>query len=106
MMEHIKNYVGTITEDIKYYDNAVTYKKSLESTLWGLEQQAQYPENSSKVDQDDLTEEINRCRVKILSVSKLLKDQENKILDYIKLFPISSSKCSCSTKCDDCSEKE
>ena len=86
MVNEIREYVGTLTEEIKYYDNAVTYKKSLEATLWGLEQQAQYPENSSKVDQDDLTEEINRCRVKILSLTKLLKDQEQKMTLYIKGF--------------------
>jgi len=86
MIDNVKQYVGTMVEEIKYYDNAVMYKKSLESTLWGLEQQAQYPENSSKVDQDDLTEEINRCRVKILSLTKLLKDQEQKMIFTIKDF--------------------
>lgn len=39
MLIKIKEYVGTLAEEIKYYDNAVMYKKSLESTLWGLEQQ-------------------------------------------------------------------
>ena len=51
-----------------------------------LEQQAQYPENSSKGDQEDLTEEINRSRVKLLSLQKLLKDHETKILAIIKGF--------------------
>jgi len=89
MIDQIKDCIGTLTEEIKYYDNAVTYKKSLEATLWGLEQQAQYPENSSKVDQDDLTEEINRCRVKILSLTKLQQDQEQKMLTAIKSFTVS-----------------
>jgi len=86
MLNEIKNHIVTLTEDIKYYDNAVTYKKSLDSTLWGLEQQAQYPENSSKVDQDDLTEEINRCRVKVQSLTKLLTDQEVKMVASLKEF--------------------
>lgn len=86
MLIKIKEYVGTLAEEIKYYDNAVMYKKSLESTLWGLEQQAQYPENSSKVDQEDLSEEINRCRVKVLSLTKLLQDQENKMLQIVQSF--------------------
>ena len=86
MMTKIRDYIGTLNEEIKYYDNAVVYKKSLESTLWGLEQQAQYPENSSKLDQQDLTEEINKCRVKIMSLTKLLKDQEQKTLYVIKGF--------------------
>lgn len=86
MMHDIKNFVGTLTEEIKYYDNAVAYTKSLEATLWGLEQQAQYPENSSKVDQTDLSEEINKSRVKLQSLQKLLKDQELKVLAYIKMF--------------------
>jgi len=86
MIDSIKEFIATITEDVKYYENAVTYKKSLESTLWGLEQQSQYPENSSKVDQDDLTEEINRCRVKVLSLTKLLQDQEQKMSVLIKGF--------------------
>jgi len=93
MINQIKEYVGTLAEEIKYYDNAVMYKKSLESTLWGLEQQAQYPENSSKLDQDDLTEEINRCRVKVLSLTKLLQDQEQKMIVAIKNFSESSSDC-------------
>jgi len=86
MINQMKEYVGTLAEEIKYYDNAVMYKKSLEATLWGLEQQAQYPENSSKVDQEDLSEEINRCRVKILSLTKLLQDQEQKMLSAIQSF--------------------
>jgi len=86
MIVKVKEFIGTLTEDVKYYDNAVTYKQSLESTLWGLEQQSQYPENSSKVDQDDLSEEINRCRVKVLSLTKLLQDQEQKMLLYVKGF--------------------
>jgi len=93
MINQVKTYIETLTEDIKYYDNAVTYKKSLESTLWGLEQQAQYPENSSKVDQDDLSIEINKCRVKIASLSKLLKDQEQKILVFTQKFTASISTC-------------
>ncbi len=79
MIESIKEFSGTLVEEIKYYDNAVTYKKSLEATLWGLEQQAQYDENSSKHDQEDLVEEINRCRVKIASLSKLLTDHVQKM---------------------------
>lgn len=86
MMNDIKNFVGTLTEEIKYYDNAVAYTKTLEATLWGLEQQAQYPENSSKTDQNELSEEINRSRVKLQSLQKLLKDQELKVLAYIKMF--------------------
>jgi len=94
MINQIKEYIGTLTEDVKYYDNAVTYKKSLESTLWGLEQQTQYPENSSKLDQEDLVEEINRCRVKVLSLTKLLQDQEQKMLLYIKGFgQVPESEC-------------
>ena len=86
MINEIKALASTLMEDIKYYDNAVSYKKSLESTLWGLEQQAQYPENSSKEEQDDLSVEINRCRVKVLSLDKLLKDQENKIMSVLSSF--------------------
>lgn len=86
MINEVKNFIGTLTEEIKYYDNAMSYTKSLESTLWGLEQQAQYPENSAKNDQADLSEEINRSRVKLASLQKLLKDQELKILGYIKMF--------------------
>jgi len=93
MINEIKDYVGTLAEEIKYYDNAVMYKKTLESTLWGLEQQAQYPENSSKEDQTDLSEEINRSRVKLLSLQKLLKDQELKMLAYIKRFEPQASEC-------------
>jgi len=86
MINKIKDFSLTLTEEIKYYDNAVTYKKSLDSTLWGLEQQAQYPENSSKVDQEGLSEEINNCRVKVQSVEKLLKDQELKMVQLFKHF--------------------
>ena len=86
MLNEIRDFIGTVTEEIKYYDNAVTYKKSLESTLWGLEQQSQYPENSSKVDQEGLSEEINTCRVKVQSVSKLLQDQELKMVELFKRF--------------------
>jgi len=93
MITKIKDHVVTLTEELKYYDNAVTYKKSLDSTLWGLEQQAQYPENSPKSDQDALTEEINNCRVKVLSVSKLLQDQEQKMVILIKSFSVPASEC-------------
>ena len=95
MLNKIKDTVLTLTEEFKYYENAVSYKKSLEATLWGLEQQAQYPENSSKVDQDDLIEEINKCRIKVQSVSKLLKDQELKIITIMKQFNTEdTSECS------------
>ncbi len=96
MINIIKDFVGTLTEEIKYYDNAVAYKKSLEATLWGLEQQAQYPENSSKNDQVDLSEEINRSRVKLLSLQKLLQDQEDKISSIIKGFSGNSGCSGCS----------
>ena len=88
MLNKIKDYVGTLTEEIKYFDNAVTYKKSLEATLWGLEQQAQYPENSSKLDQEDLSEEINKCRVKVQSVTKLIDDQLLKIVTLVRQFEV------------------
>jgi len=97
MINDIKNFVGTMSEEIKYYDNAVAYSKSLESTLWGLEQQANYPENSSKTDQQDLSEEINRTRVKLMSLQKLLNDQKNKMFSLIKSFKVEEH-----SDCDGC----
>jgi len=93
MMNAIKDLLSTLTEEVKYYDNAVSYSKSLEATLWGLEQQAQYPENSSKEDQGDLSEEINKARVKLISLQQLLSDQENKIYSTIKNFSKLDKSC-------------
>ena len=86
MIDKIKEFVVTLTEDVKYYDNVFQYYKSLESTLWGLEEQAKFPENSPQEDQEQLNIETTKCRIKLSNCKKLLDSQLVKIKDSIKGF--------------------
>ena len=86
MIDKIKEFVVTLTEDVKYYDNVFQYYKSLESTLWGLEEQAKFPENSPQEDQEQLNVEITKSRNKLSNCKKLLDSQLVKINDLIKGF--------------------
>jgi hypothetical protein len=75
-----------LTEELKYHENIDQHKKSLEATLWGLEEQIRFPENSSKEDQDLLVAEINKYRSKISSCKKVMDAHAGKLLDIINQF--------------------
>jgi len=72
-----------LTEELKYHESVLQYAKSLEATLWGLEEQAKFPENSSQEDQQNLNTEINKCRTKLLNCNNLIKAHEAKLKEYL-----------------------
>lgn len=97
MIESIKDFTLSLVEEIKYHDSVIEHKKNLETTLWGLEEQARFPENASSVDQTEIVEGINRCQLKIVNCNKLLTAHEKKLIDFINNFQqggCSASSCS------------
>ena len=98
MMQRIKDFSLTLSEEIKYHESVEAHKKNLETTLWGLEEQARFPENSSNMDQDEIVSNINTCQLKISSCIKLLDEHEKKIEKLIKEFN-QTEECSSCLEC-------
>ena len=88
MLNEIKEFMATLEEELKYRDSVVRHKKGLESTLWGLEEQVRFPENSSKEDQEQITEEINHCRMKIMSCGKVVDSHTSKLKNIVNNFKL------------------
>jgi len=85
-MEKIKALSITLLEELKYHENIITHIKNLEAALWGLEEQASFPENNSPEEQEELNAQLNQCRIKIKSLNTLLKNHEVKIAGMILNF--------------------
>ena len=85
-METIKDLLVQLKEEVSYHDSIIEHKRKLEAALWGFEEQASFPENSGKKDQEEISEETNRCRAKILNCTKLLSSHEMKIRQLLKDF--------------------
>ena len=100
MLNKFKNFVLNISEEIKYQDNIVFHKKSLETTLWGLEEQTKFPENSKKEDLQTLSEEINNCRQKINNCDRLIEAHNSKVISLINDF--NSNINNLNEPCDGC----
>jgi hypothetical protein len=84
----LKDHMLTLNEEISYRENILKHKKSLEATLWGLEEQIRFPENQSNLDQEEINVEINNCQLKILNCNKLLDKHLKKLIDLTENFNI------------------
>lgn len=82
----IEKLVILLQEEINYKNSILSHEKSLEASLWGLEQQASYPENSAKEEQQDLVANINTCRLKISNCRKLIVDHDLKMKEMLKKY--------------------
>lgn len=98
-LEKIKDFILTLNEEVKYHDSVLEHKKNLETSLWGLEEQAKFPENSSSEDQNEIIEGITKCQQKIITCSKLLSAHEIKLFEFISNFRDGSEKSSCTHSC-------
>ena len=85
-MEKIKEFHTALTEELRYHDTVSSHIKNLEAVLWGLEEQASFPENNSPEEQAELNSQLNQCRIKIKSLNMLLKSHETKIANMISSF--------------------
>ena len=85
-MEKVKELLIILVEELKYHENVVSHIKNLEAVLWGLEEQASFPENNSPEEQEELNAQLNQCRIKIKSLNTLLKNHEVKIAGMILNF--------------------
>ena len=85
-MELVKKLISKLKEEVDYHESVLEHKLKLEATLWGLEEQASFPENSGKEDQQALSLESNNCRSKILNCKKLVSSHEMKIRQILKTF--------------------
>ena len=83
MYNSIKDLFVTLQEELTYHENILAHKKSLEATLWGLEEQASFAENSGQQDQTELNEQMNKCRSKVMSSNKLIESHLEKIVGLI-----------------------
>lgn len=86
MIQEIKEFISTLSEEMKYSTDIISHKKSLEATLWGLEEQSRFPENSAKNDQEELSIQINNCRIKISNCNKLISAHDLKLKQFILSF--------------------
>ncbi len=85
---NLKIFIMTLNEEISFRENILKHKKSLEATLWGLEEQIRFPENQSNLDQEEINVEINNCQLKILNCNKLLDKHLKKIIDLTQNFNV------------------
>ena len=99
MLQSIRDLTLTLNEELKYHDTVIEHKKGLETTLWGLEEQARFPENSANLDQSEIVEGINRCRLKIINCNILMAAHEKKLIDFINNFKEQEGCTSCSQEC-------
>ena len=86
MLRDIREFQNELEEEVKYRDQIESHLKSLSTTLWGLEEQSQYPENSGKEDQIELSEQVNTCRIKQMSCVKLVKSHDSKLVRLFEKF--------------------
>ena len=86
MINKIKEFYDILTEEIKYNNSLSSHKHGLEATLWGLEEQARFPEHSAQEDQTELNEKINLVRLQISHNNKLLDAHLAKVIEIIKEF--------------------
>jgi hypothetical protein len=88
MIEEIKKHIITLNEEIDYRENILKHKKSLEATLWGLEEQIKFPENQAPLDQEEIKNQINACQIKIVNCNKLLDKHSKKLMDIFQSFKL------------------
>jgi len=86
VINKIKGFYQTLGEEIEYRDQVESHKKGLEATLWGLEEQTQFPENAGKNDQTELSEQINNCRLKQINCKKLIDKHDVRMVQLIEKF--------------------
>jgi protein subunit release factor B len=91
MFDQVKELLIKLDEEVKYHQNIMAHKSSLESTLWGLEEQMRLPENSSKEDQEEINTQINQCRTKILNCKKLIESHKFKVFKFINEYKVTNS---------------
>lgn len=91
MFDQVKELIIKLDEEVKYHENIMAHKSSLESTLWGLEEQMRLPENSSKEDQDEINAQINQCRIKIMNCKKLIESHKYKVFKCINDYKVTNS---------------
>lgn len=89
MLDVLEDLVCTIGEEIKYRENIVRHKKSLEASLWGLEEQIRLPENSGAEDQDEINAQINFTRSKIANCKQLLLKHTEKMKKFLDSYKLS-----------------
>lgn len=80
----LKELIVLLNEELKYRDNIVAHCKNIEASLWGLEEQSKFPENSSQSDQIQLNTEINKCRAQLINCQKLILSHESKVIEILK----------------------
>ena len=88
MLEILKNHMMTLSEEINYRENIIKHKKSLEATLWGLQEQIRMPENQSAQDQEELASQINNCQSKILNCNKILDGHTKRLIALTEGFKL------------------
>jgi len=86
MLETIRELVIKLNEEIRYRESVIEHQKKFEATLWGLEEQTSFPENSSSENQTELSKETNNCRFRILNCNKLLAAHDLRLKQILKEY--------------------
>lgn len=87
-MELIRNHILSLQEELNYRESVDKHKKSLETTLWGLEEQLKYPENQNPQDQEEINTQINICKSKIINCNKVLDSHTKKLISITENFKL------------------
>jgi hypothetical protein len=94
MLEQLRDLIRTLSEEISYHENILDHQKSLEATLWGLEEQAGFPENTAPEEQQQIVLEVNNCRTKILNLRNLLQAHTQKMKQFVDSYTLALNKVS------------
>ena len=86
MINKVRDFYNTLEEELKYRNQIESHQKGLEATLWGLEEQCQFPENTGKDDQVELSSQINNCRLKQINCKKLIDKHDVKMVHLFEKF--------------------
>ena len=86
MMNQVKDLVLLLTEEVKYHESIAAHCRGVEATLWGLEEQASFPENSAQTEQAQLNVKINECRGQLVNGQKLLLAHQAKLQTFFEHF--------------------
>lgn len=89
MLEALKEHIMALSEEITYRESVLRHKKSLEASLWGLEEQIRMPENQSAQDQEEIAIQINTCQGKIINCNRLLDGHVKKLMNMNDQFKLS-----------------
>ena len=91
MQDVLRDFIIGLNEEISYRESVVKHKKSLEASLWGLEEQIRLPENAGKEDQEEIIAQIKHCRGKVANCNQLIESHSQKVIKFVDEYKLSNA---------------